>query len=66
MLDIKADAMDPLTAAEVIFDQAAQGRFYLITQPDYVGAAMTERARVLTHQQAPQLRNHRRFDPTHN
>jgi len=66
MLDIKADAMDPLTAAEVIFDQAAQGRFYLITQPDYVGAAMTERARVLTHQQAPQLHNHRRFDPTHN
>ncbi|MUL78233.1 SDR family oxidoreductase [Mycolicibacterium sp. CBMA 226] len=66
MLDIKADAMDPLAAAQVIFDQAAEGRFYLITQPDYVGAAMTERARVLTHQQAPQLRNHRRFDPTHN
>lgn len=66
MLDIKADAMDPLAAAQVIFDQAADDRFYLITQPDYVGAAMTERARVLTQQQAPQLRNHRRFDPTHN
>ncbi len=34
MLDIKAEAMDPLAAAEVMFDQAAQGRFYLLTQPD--------------------------------
>jgi len=66
MLDIKAAAMDPLAAAQVVFDQAAEGRFYLITQPDYVGAAMSERARVLTSQQAPQLREHRRFDPTHN
>lgn len=66
MLDIKAAAMDPLAAAQVVFDQAAEGRFYLITQPDYVGAAMTERARVLTSQQAPQLREHRRFDPSHN
>lgn len=63
MLDIKAAAMDPLAAAEVVFDQAAEGRFYLLTQPDYVGSAMTERARVLTHQEAPQLRTERRFDP---
>jgi NAD(P)-dependent dehydrogenase (short-subunit alcohol dehydrogenase family) len=66
MLDIKADAMDPLTAAEVIFDQAAQGRFYLITQPDYVGSAMAERGRLLSSQQAPQLRDHRLFDPLQN
>lgn len=66
MLDIKAAAMDPLAAAQVVFDQAAEGRFYLITQPDYVGAAMSERARVLTSQQPPQLREYRRFDPTHN
>lgn len=63
MLDIKAAAMDPLEAAEVVFDQAAEGRFYLITQPDYVGSAMTERARVLTSQEAPRLRTERRFDP---
>ncbi|AFM16374.1 short-chain dehydrogenase of unknown substrate specificity [Mycolicibacterium chubuense NBB4] len=63
MLDIKAGAMDPLVAAEVVFDQAAQGRFYLITQPDYVGSAMTERARVLTTHEAPRLRTERRFDP---
>lgn len=66
MLDIKTEAMDPLAAAEVLFDQAATGRFYLITQPDYVGSAMTERARILSTQQAPQLRDHRRFDHAHN
>jgi NAD(P)-dependent dehydrogenase (short-subunit alcohol dehydrogenase family) len=65
MLDIKAAAMDPLAAAEVVFDQSAEGRFYLITQPDYVGSAMVERARVLSEQEAPRLRTGRRFDPAH-
>jgi len=65
MLDIKADAMDPLAAAEVIFDQAAEGRFYLLTQPDYVGAAMAERAEVLVSQRPSALRTGRRFDPAH-
>jgi NAD(P)-dependent dehydrogenase (short-subunit alcohol dehydrogenase family) len=63
MLDIKADAMDPVAAAEVVFDQAADGRFYLLTQPEYVGSAMTERANVLASQRAPVLRTTRRFDP---
>jgi NAD(P)-dependent dehydrogenase (short-subunit alcohol dehydrogenase family) len=63
MLDIKADAMDPLAAAEAIFEQAAQGRFYLLTQPDYVGSAMTERANVLAGQRPPVLATKRRFDP---
>ena len=62
MLDIKATAMDPLAAAEVIFEQSAAGRFYLLTQPGYVGSAMTERAAVLTSQQPPQLRSKPRFD----
>jgi NAD(P)-dependent dehydrogenase (short-subunit alcohol dehydrogenase family) len=66
MLDIKAEAMDPLGAAEVVFEQAAEDRFYLLTQPDYVGSAMTERARVLTTQEPPRLRTQRRFDPTQN
>ena len=65
MLDIKADAMDPLAAAEAIFDQAAEGRFYLLTQPDYVGSAMAERAEVLVSQRPPALRTGRRFDPAH-
>jgi NAD(P)-dependent dehydrogenase (short-subunit alcohol dehydrogenase family) len=64
MLDIKADAMDPLTAAEVVFEQSAEGRFYLLTQPEYVGSAMLERAKVLAAQQPPMLRSARRFDPT--
>lgn len=63
MLDIKAAAMDPLGAAEVVFDQAADGRFYLLTQPEYVGNAMAERADVLTTQRAPLLRTKPRFDP---
>jgi NAD(P)-dependent dehydrogenase (short-subunit alcohol dehydrogenase family) len=63
MLDIKAEAMDPIAAAEVIFDQAADGRFYLLTQPEYVGSAMTERGNVLAEQRRPLLRTQRRFDP---
>jgi NADP-dependent 3-hydroxy acid dehydrogenase YdfG len=63
MLDIKAAAMDPVAAAEVVFDRAAAGDFYLLTQPDYVSSAMSERARVLSTQQPPQLRTERRFDP---
>ncbi|MCV7285520.1 SDR family NAD(P)-dependent oxidoreductase [Mycolicibacterium wolinskyi] len=63
MLDIKAAAMDPVEAAKVVFDQSARGDFYLLTQPEYVGSAMAERARVLTTQVPPQLRTERRFDP---
>ncbi|WP_370501258.1 SDR family oxidoreductase [Mycolicibacterium sp. jd] len=63
MLDIKAAAMDPIEAAEVVFEQSAQGTFYLLTQPDYVGSAMAERATVLSTQVPPQLRTKRRFDP---
>jgi hypothetical protein len=56
--------MDPLAAAAAVFEQAAEGRFYLLTQPEYVGSAMAERARVLTSQEAPQLRKHRWYDPS--
>lgn len=65
MLDIKAEAMDPIEAARVVFDQAARGEFYLLTQPDYVGGAMAERADILTHRRTPQLRSKRRFDAAH-
>ncbi|HYX99119.1 MAG TPA: SDR family NAD(P)-dependent oxidoreductase, partial [Mycobacterium sp.] len=43
MLDVKAAAMDPLAAAATLFEQAAEGRFYLLTQPS-VGEAMAEYA----------------------
>ncbi|MCV7442672.1 oxidoreductase [Mycobacterium paraense] len=62
MLDVKAAAMDPRQAAEMLFDQAAEGRFYLHTHPGAVGAAMAERANVLASQQAPALRTDSRFD----
>jgi len=55
MLQVKAAAMDPLVAAETIFEQAAEGRFYLLTQPS-VGTAMTERANVLAAQRPPSLK----------
>src|SRR5271163_4043289 len=55
MLDIKAQAMDPLAAAETVFEQAAEGKFYLLTQQS-VGAAMTERANILATQSLPALK----------
>jgi NAD(P)-dependent dehydrogenase (short-subunit alcohol dehydrogenase family) len=55
MLDIKAAAMDPLAAAETLFEQAADGRFYLLTQQS-VASAMEERANVLAAQRPPVLR----------
>jgi NAD(P)-dependent dehydrogenase (short-subunit alcohol dehydrogenase family) len=55
MLRIKATAMDPLAAAETVFDQSAAGKFYLLTQ-DSVSTAMDERANILATQRAPVLR----------
>jgi hypothetical protein len=55
MLDVKAAAMDPLAAAAAVFEQAVEGRFYLLTQPS-VGEAMAGRANVLAAQQPPSLR----------
>jgi len=63
MLDIKAEAMDPIEAARVVFDQSAAGDFYLLTQPEYVGNAMSERADILANRRPPALRTKRRFDP---
>jgi NAD(P)-dependent dehydrogenase (short-subunit alcohol dehydrogenase family) len=63
MIALKAAAMDPIAAAEAIFEQAAEGRFYLLTQQKHVGLAMTERANVLASQRPPMLRTTSRFDP---
>ncbi|MEB3021786.1 SDR family NAD(P)-dependent oxidoreductase [[Mycobacterium] crassicus] len=62
MLAIKAGAMDPLDAAEVLFEQSAHGGFYLLTQPEQVRSAMTERAESLRTLTPPQLRNKGRFE----
>lgn len=63
MLNIKAEAMDPVAAAHVVFEQSAAGEFYLLTQPDYVASAMAERGEVLATRRPPQLRTDPRFDP---
>ena len=55
MLNIKAAAMDPSAAAETVFEQAAEGRFYLLTQQS-VETAMKARASVLSAQQPPVLK----------
>lgn len=55
MLHVRATAMDPLEAAETVFEQAAEGRFYLLTQRS-VATAMKERANVLTAQRPPALK----------
>ena len=55
MLQIKAAAMDPLAAAETVFEQAAEGRFYLLTQQS-VESAMKERANTLAAQRAPTVK----------
>jgi NAD(P)-dependent dehydrogenase (short-subunit alcohol dehydrogenase family) len=62
MLDVKAAAMDPREAAAALFRQAADGRFYLHTHPDAVGAAMAERADALAAQRVPTLRTESRFN----
>jgi len=48
-----------------VFDQAAAGDFYLLTQPEYVGNAMADRADTLVNRRPPALRTKRRFDPAH-
>ncbi|MEU8820605.1 SDR family NAD(P)-dependent oxidoreductase [Actinoplanes sp. NPDC048796] len=54
MLRIKATAMDPLDAARVFFDQAADGEFYLTSQ-GFVRGVMAGRADTLLHRRTPQL-----------
>jgi NAD(P)-dependent dehydrogenase (short-subunit alcohol dehydrogenase family) len=55
MLEVKAAAMDPVAAAETLFEQAAAGKFYLVTQPSVV-AAMKQRAETLAAQLPPSLK----------
>lgn len=55
MLALLPKALDPLVAAERVFDQAASGEFYLLTQPDYVGQAMRDRGEQLATRRAPRV-----------
>lgn len=55
MLAIAQKGITPLLAAERVFDQAANGEFYLLTQPKLVGATMDARADQLKNRRAPFL-----------
>lgn len=48
-------AMDPLTAAQTIFEQSAAGGFYLCTHPEQAHAAMADRGSALTERTIPRL-----------
>ena len=61
MLEVKATAMDPQVAAAAVFQQSAEGAFYLLTQQESVGAAMAQRAKTLVSQQHPSLPGRGRF-----
>jgi NAD(P)-dependent dehydrogenase (short-subunit alcohol dehydrogenase family) len=56
MLEIAAQAMDPATAAEAIFQQAADGEFYIVTHPELCLGTMRRRADQLAERRAPALR----------
>jgi NAD(P)-dependent dehydrogenase (short-subunit alcohol dehydrogenase family) len=52
-------AMDPVSAAEAIFEQSAAGGFYLCTHPEQAHASMADRGRALAGQATPRLRARR-------
>jgi NAD(P)-dependent dehydrogenase (short-subunit alcohol dehydrogenase family) len=56
MLDIREGGISPLEAAETIFQQAAAGEFYIVTQPDMVLAAMANRGDQLRQRRPPRPR----------
>jgi NADP-dependent 3-hydroxy acid dehydrogenase YdfG len=56
MMAVRERGITALEAAETIFEQAARGEFYILTQPDTVSAAMAARAKQLTLRAAPRLR----------
>ncbi len=56
MLAIREKGISPREAAETIFQQAAGGEFYIVTQPEMVLAAMASRGNQLRERRAPRPR----------
>jgi NADP-dependent 3-hydroxy acid dehydrogenase YdfG len=56
MLNIRERGISPLEAAQTVFQQAAAGEFYIVTQPEMVLAAMVNRGDQLRDRRAPQPR----------
>ncbi|MGW9131928.1 SDR family NAD(P)-dependent oxidoreductase [Streptomyces sp. NPDC055681] len=53
MFQVRAQAISPEEAAATIFQQAADGEFYIVTQPEAVLSAMRERGAQLAERRAP-------------
>jgi hypothetical protein len=47
--------MDPMTAAEAVFQQAADGEFYIVTHPELCLGVMRRRAEQLAERRGPAL-----------
>jgi short-subunit dehydrogenase len=56
MLTIREKGISALAAAATIFQQAAAGEFYIVTQPEMVLAAMANRGDQLRERRAPRPR----------
>lgn len=61
MFKVREQAISAETAAETIFQQAADGEFYIVTQPEAVLAAMRQRGETLAGRQPPALAGRSRF-----
>ncbi|SFT00270.1 SDR family NAD(P)-dependent oxidoreductase [Saccharopolyspora flava] len=53
MFSVRERAISPAEAGETIVEQAAQGEFYIVTQPDMVLGAMRSRAEQLAERRSP-------------
>jgi NAD(P)-dependent dehydrogenase (short-subunit alcohol dehydrogenase family) len=56
MMEVREGGMTVLAAAETIFSQAADGEFFILTQPEMIGAAMARRADQLRDRHPPRRR----------
>jgi len=56
MMAVREKGISALEAAETIFQQAAAGEFYIVTQPEMVLASMGARGDQLRDRRAPRLR----------
>ena len=57
MLKVREQGMTALAAAETTFAQAAEGEFFILTQPDMIGEAMSRRADQLLDRRPPRSRS---------
>ena len=57
MMKVREGGMTTLEAAETIFAQAADGEFYILTQPEMIRASMARRAEQLLERRPPRSRS---------